>query len=249
MPSYLVTGSSRGLGLSFVAELLQNPQNHVIASARSSSSTPELQALLKQHPEKSAFVQLDIADPASIEKAAVDVAKLAPEGLDTLISNAGVNFQPKASLEEADLTLFSSELEVEIVGNTRLVRAFLPLIQKGKGKKLIFVTSGLGSIELAASSPNLNATYSVSRAALNMLVRKWGGVLKFQEITTALVHPGWVPGTEIGAGIADWVEQYAPQMPKVPVNESAKACVKIFQEVTFEDTNLFWNYDGTKIPW
>ncbi|KAH9204931.1 hypothetical protein DL95DRAFT_417848 [Leptodontidium sp. 2 PMI_412] len=249
MPSYLVTGSSRGLGLGFIAELLQDPQNYVIATARSSNSTPELSKLLTKHPEKSAFVQLDIADPASIEKAAVDVAKLVPEGLDTLISNAGVNFQPKATLEEADLTLFSSELEVEIVGNTRLIRAFLPLIQKGKGKKLIFVTSGLGSIELAASSPNLNATYSVSRAALNMLVRKWGGALRFQGITTALIHPGWVPSTEIGAGIVDWVEQYAPDMAKVPVAESAKGCVKIFQEVKFEDSNMFWNYDGTKIPW
>ncbi|KAH9204058.1 hypothetical protein DL95DRAFT_471830 [Leptodontidium sp. 2 PMI_412] len=162
MPSYLITGSSRGLGLGFVSELLQDPQNYVIASARSTSSTPELQALLKQHPEKSAFVQLDIADPASIEKAALEVAKLVPDGLDTLVSNAGVNFQPKASLEEADLGLFLSELEVEIIGNTRLIRAFLPLIQKAKAKakKLIFVTSGLGSIELAASSPNLNATYS-----------------------------------------------------------------------------------------
>ena len=123
MPSYLVTGGSRGLGLGFIAELvslliinisdylpsnaraqLQDPQNYVIATARSSNSTPELQKLLTKHAEMIAFVQLDIADPASIEKAAVDVAKLVPEGLDTLISNAGVNFQPKATLEDAFVT-------------------------------------------------------------------------------------------------------------------------------------------------
>ncbi|WYZ38082.1 hypothetical protein EsH8_II_001588 [Colletotrichum jinshuiense] len=245
MPSYLVTGSSRGLGLGFITELLHDPQNYIIVSARSSNSTPELKALLKQNPEKTAFVQLDIADPASIEKAATEVAKLLPNGLDTLVSNAGVNLQPKAT----DLGLLSTELEVEIIGNTRLVRAFLPLIQKGKDKKLIFISSALGSIELAASSPNLNATYAVSRAALNMLVRKWGGALQLQGITTALIHPGWVPSTEIGAGILEWVEQYAPQLPKVPVAESAKGCVKIIQEVKFDETNLFWNYDGTKLPW
>jgi hypothetical protein len=60
---------------------------------------------------------------------------------------------------------------------------------------------------------------------------------------------GWVPTTEIGGGIEDWVAKYAPDLPRVPVQESAAAVVKIFETLTFKDTNSFFNYDGTKLPW
>jgi NAD(P)-dependent dehydrogenase (short-subunit alcohol dehydrogenase family) len=89
-----------------------------------------------------------------------------------------------------DLPLFEDELKLEIINNTILIRSFLPLIRSGRAKKLIFVSSSLGSIQLAESMPGLNDSYCVSRAALNMLIRKWGGALKHEGITTALVHPG-----------------------------------------------------------
>jgi NAD(P)-dependent dehydrogenase (short-subunit alcohol dehydrogenase family) len=81
-------------------------------------------------------------------------------------------------------------LKLEIINNSIVIRSFLPLIRAGKAKKFIFMTSVLGSIELAEGMPGLNDAYCVSRAALNMLIRKWGGALKYESITTALVHPG-----------------------------------------------------------
>lgn len=250
MPSYLITGSSRGLGLAFVGQLLKNPQNFVIATARNPSKATELQALLSQYPkDRATTLQLDLASPESIQKAAEEATKLLPEGLDGLIGNAGSNEQPKPTFEDLDLKLFSEELNLEIINNTILIRSFLPLIRKGKGKKLIFVSSVIGSIELAAGVPFLNDAYSVTRAALNMLIRKWGGSLKFEGIATAVVHPGWVPSTDIGSGILDWVAKYAPDLPKVSVQDSATQCTKIFETLTIEDTNSFFNHDGTKLPW
>lgn len=52
------------------------------------------------------------------------------------------------------------------------------------------MSSVIGSVELAAGMPMLADAYAVSRGALNMLIRKWGGALKFEGIATALVHPG-----------------------------------------------------------
>jgi NAD(P)-dependent dehydrogenase (short-subunit alcohol dehydrogenase family) len=86
--------------------------------------------------------------------------------------------------------LFADELTLEIVNNTILIRSFLPLIRKGTPGRLVFMSSVIGSIELAAGMPMLADAYAVSRGALNMLVRKWGGALKFEGIATALVHPG-----------------------------------------------------------
>ncbi|PMD63080.1 putative short-chain dehydrogenases/reductase [Hyaloscypha bicolor E] len=207
MTSYLVTGSSRGLGLHFVEELLKTPENFVIASVQNPSKAAELQTLLSKYPkERSA--------PESIKNAAVEVSKLLPEGLDVFVSNAGVNFQPTAIFEE-----------------------------------LSCVTSLLGSIELAEGMPGLNDSYCVSRAAPNMLIRKWGGALSHEGTTTALVHPGWVPMTEIGAEIEEWMNKYAPNFARVTPHNSAAGCVKIFETVTIEQTNSFWNYDGTNLPW
>ena len=86
--------------------------------------------------------------------------------------------------------MFTEELKLEVVHTTILIRSFLPLIRAGKPGKFIFISSVLASIELAATMPGLNDAYCVSRAALNMLIRKWGGMLKFEGIATALVHPG-----------------------------------------------------------
>ncbi|KAF8859699.1 hypothetical protein BDZ45DRAFT_742033 [Acephala macrosclerotiorum] len=71
MPSYLVTGSSRGLGLAYVGELLKNLDNYVIATARTPSKATELQALISKYSEnRGAILQLDLASAESIKKAA-----------------------------------------------------------------------------------------------------------------------------------------------------------------------------------
>ncbi|CZR58536.1 uncharacterized protein PAC_08428 [Phialocephala subalpina] len=250
MHSYLVTGSSRGLGLAYVGELLKNPDNYVIATVRTPSKATELQALISKYSEnRAAVLQLDLASAESIKKAAEEAAKLLPDGLDCLVGNAGANDQPVATFENLDLKLFSEELNLELINNTILIRSFLPLIRQGNPGKFIFMSSIIGSVELAAGMPMLNDAYAVSRAALNMLVRKWGAALKFEGIATAVIHPGWVPTTDIGSGIVEWVEKYAPDLPRIPVPESAAGVVKIVETLTIEDTNSFFNFDGSKLPW
>lgn len=60
---------------------------------------------------------------------------------------------------------------------------------------------------------------------------------------------GWVPSTEIGAGINDWMAKYAPNAPSTTVEESAAGVVAVIKGLKFEDTNSFYDYDGTKLPW
>jgi hypothetical protein len=55
--------------------------------------------------------------------------------------------------------------------------------------------------------------------------------------------------TEIGAGIEEWMNKYAPNFARVTPHNSAAGCVKIFETVIIEQTNSFWNYDGTNLPW
>jgi len=88
------------------------------------------------------------------------------------------------------LAEFDKELHVMVSGTLGLLRAFLPLIRQGQGKKILAISSIIGSIEQSINLPGLNDQYSVTRAALNMLIRKWGGVLKNEGIATATIHPG-----------------------------------------------------------
>lgn len=66
---------------------------------------------------------------------------------------------------------------------------------------------------------------------------------------TNVISLGWVPMTEIGAGIEEWMNKYAPNFARVTPHNSAAGCVKIFETVIIEQTNSFWNYDGTNFPW
>lgn len=93
--------------------------------------------------------------------------------------------------KNSDLTAFKNEIDFNLISTILLLRGFLPLIRRSKGpKKILQVSSVLGSIELAGYMPGLTPTYSVGKAALNMLLRKWGASLKGEGITTLLVHPG-----------------------------------------------------------
>jgi len=179
----------------------------------------------------------------------VEVSKLLPSGLDVFISNAGADFQSMVPFEKLNLSLVDDELHHMVTGTIGVLQAFLPLIRRGQDKKIVVISSGLGSIEKAVYLPGLNDIYSVTRAALNMLIRKWGATLKPEGITSVVVHPGWVPGTEIGAGITDWMNTYAPNAESTTVDESATGVVKVIEGLKLEDSSSFFDYSGAKQPW
>ncbi|EED16104.1 short-chain dehydrogenases/reductase, putative [Talaromyces stipitatus ATCC 10500] len=251
MPSYLITGTSRGLGLAFTTELLKNPENLVIATARNTGKSTGLQNLKAQYPgnDRLILVDMDVASLDSIRAAVKAVEPLLPNGLDNLVSNAGVSYAGMQSFEQLDVEKFTSEVDFTITAPLNLLREFLPLIRKGQAKRALFVTSVIGSIELAAHMPGLLNAYAVARAALNMLVRKWSSTLKGEGITAALIHPGWVGETDIGDELSDWVAKYNPSLENVPSAKSAADCMKVLNNITPEDSGVFFNHDGSKLPW
>jgi NAD(P)-dependent dehydrogenase (short-subunit alcohol dehydrogenase family) len=84
----LVQGASRGLGLEFVRQLLERPQQVVVATCRRPEEAQQLQELQQQCPALH-IVQLDCCDEGSIEQAAAEVAGVVPS-LDLIINVAGV---------------------------------------------------------------------------------------------------------------------------------------------------------------
>lgn len=102
MASYLVTGSSRGLGLALIECLASLPKAEVrtiFATGRRDNS-PRLKEIMATTPGRVEFIQLDVTDEKSIKDAAATVEhKLKGRGLDFLINNAGMKDWTPAGLE------------------------------------------------------------------------------------------------------------------------------------------------------
>ncbi|KAF9470835.1 NAD(P)-binding protein [Pholiota conissans] len=246
MPSWLITGANRGIGLSTVENLLKDESNFVIATARD-INTPELQALVAKNPKVKA-IPLDITNQASVDAAVEAATPLLPNGLDYLVNNAGKNPQPTTSFEALDLEEFADEMTFSTVAPLRVSRAFLPLVKKSELKRIIFISSVLASSHITFLMAGQFNAYSVAKAALNMLAHKWAATLKYEGVTTAAIHPGWSQ-TSLGEGINEWMAKYAPQVPHFPPEAAADNVIKISQALTLEKTGAFWHFDGTNLPW
>lgn len=73
------------------------------------------------------------------------------------------------------------------------INAFLPLIRKGTLKKIIYISSGMGDINvvrIGEIAPQLG--YAVSKAAGNIAMAKYAAALKGEGINTLSISPGWV---------------------------------------------------------
>ncbi|KZT72159.1 NAD(P)-binding protein [Daedalea quercina L-15889] len=248
MPSYLVTGANRGIGLGISKELLKSPENFVVAAVRNlnSESIKELQSQYSQ--DRFAVIKIDYSDYSSIEKAAEEAAKILPNGLDYLISNAGISLQESASFETIDLKVFEEELRVNTIAPVEVIRSFLPLVRKGTAKKIALVTTIISSLGLAPNMATLAISYGATKAALNMLARKWGAVLYQEGITTVTVHPGWVD-TDLGSTIKDYWAQHKPDLKPITVQQSAEDTLRVIKDAKLEENIRLYNHTGAELPW
>ncbi|KAF4621594.1 hypothetical protein D9613_012600 [Agrocybe pediades] len=227
MPTWLITGASRGIGLSTIHYLLKDEANQIIATSRSESD--DLNTLALKHPQSLKVFLLDITSQQSVDEAVAKITPLLPNGLDYLVNNAGQNPQPTTTFEDADLDLFAEEMTLSTVAPLRVSRAFLPLIKQSQLKRIIFLSSVTASSQISYQMVGQYNTYSVAKAALNMLAR-------------------WTR-TEMGAPIKAWMDKYAPHVPYLTTDEAAMRLVKICEGLTMKETASYWHFDGSKLPW
>ncbi|KAF9238165.1 hypothetical protein DTO027I6_7872 [Penicillium roqueforti] len=253
MASYLVTGSSRGLGLALITRLATLPKTEVgtiIATARQDNS-----ARLKEISSASAgrvqIVKLDVTNESSMKEAVAAVERqLQGKGLDYLVNNAGVSDWSPTGLEGMDN--LNETFNVNVTGPHLASRAFLPLLRKGEKKTVINISTTLGSMAMAdAFRPLPSPAYKISKAALNMLTVQYAQQYAADGFTFLAISPGWLR-TDLGSKRAD-----------LPVEVGAEKVLDIIQKATPEQNGKFVNihvpgwekregsnqYDGKEIPW
>jgi len=149
---------------------------------------------------------LDVADPASIKKAAAEVASRYGH-LDVLINNAGINYDTWETAEHADIDAAVMEtITTNLLGPWRLCQAFLPLLRKSEAGRIVNVSSESGSLANMGAGP---PAYQVTKAALNALTRTLAGELRSAHILVNAVCPGWVATAMGGAGAPRSVQEGA----------------------------------------
>ena len=224
----LITGANRGLGLEFARQYRAAGWD-VIATARQ----PEAAADLKALGEGVRIVPLDVTRPESV---AALKASLGAQPLDLLINNAGqgVGLDP-GRIADLQLDQFESVMQVNALGPVRVTQALLPNLRAGKGKTIVGISSGLGSI--AENREGGYYGYRESKAALDMFMRSLAAELKDEGFICIALIPGWVK-TDMGG----------PNAPLTP-EESVAGMRKVLDGLKPEDSGGFWSYKGTKVPW
>jgi NAD(P)-dependent dehydrogenase (short-subunit alcohol dehydrogenase family) len=140
----LVTGSNRGLGRQFAAQLLERGANKVYATARD----PERVQIRGVTP-----LRLDITDPDSVAGAA------AVAGDATLvINNAGI--ATRTGLTDGALAQIELEMDTNFYGPLRVTRAFAPILAANGGGAILNVLSVLSWLHLPSSG-----AYAAAKAA------------------------------------------------------------------------------------
>jgi len=220
----LITGANRGLGLEFARQYAAAGWQ-VIGTARRPDAASDLKALEVR------VMQLDVTDQVSVDRLAHDLGN---QSIDLLINNAGI-FPMAATLPEIDFDNITRTLAVNTIGPMRVTRALLPNIRKGEAKKIVNITSNLGSI--AKNTSGRFYGYRESKAGLNMFTRSLAAELRDEGFICIVMNPGWVK-TDMGG----------PQAP-LRAPESIKGMRSVIDRLTQVDSGTFWTHEGEQMPW
>ena len=230
MPTTLITGANRGIGLEFCRQYAADGWS-VHACCRDPDGAGELADLARAAAGRVTIHRLDVTDGAEVAAvaAAIDV------GIDLLVNNAAVSGPERQSAREMDFDGWAAAFAANTMAPLRVAQAFTPHVTRSEGKRIVTISSRLGS--LTANQSGGRIAYRSTKAAVNQVMRCLAFELAELGVTSVLVHPGWVRTDMGGPGGA------------LDASESVTAMRRLVDQLTPEDNGRFLSYDGTALPW
>jgi NAD(P)-dependent dehydrogenase (short-subunit alcohol dehydrogenase family) len=225
MPTVLLTGASRGLGLEFTRQYARDDWR-VIATCRD----PRKAEALRGVAGKVEIHQLDAADFAAVRRLADELGDVA---VDVLIANAGIYGPRDMTVDTVDAAGWGEVFRVNTMAPLALAGAFRAHVARSGERKAVAITSRLGSI--GANDDGGLYAYRSSKAALNAVWRSFA--LDNKELIAAVLHPGWVR-TDMGGASA-------PVLPE----DSVAGLRRVIAGLTQKNSGAFFGFDGEKLPW
>ncbi|UKZ95782.1 uncharacterized protein TrAFT101_010597 [Trichoderma asperellum] len=234
MANVLITGGGRGLGLGIVRQLANDSSiAKLFVTTRGNPST-ELSKIIDAAGKKVIHILCEVVETASVRRAAAEVEeKLEGEGLDILINNIATAPTTPAGIHTMDAEELIQVFDVNVVAAHRVTAALIPSLKRGKQKKVIMVSSAVGSVAWADRY-------------------NWSPAYAYKITKTAMtISPGWLK-TDMGSDKAD-----------LDVATGVTAVVNLFNKADASYNGKFYNihvsgwehnegvnqYDGAEIPW
>ena len=237
MKTVLITGTNRGLGLEFSKQYLEGGYK-VLATCRNPREAIDLQTLKIDFTDRLEIHTLDVKDHQSIENLSV---LLRNDPIDILINNAGIigPFPIFEHINKQRFGTFNYDVWEEVIrtnlfGPMKMTEAFMKQIEAGQEKKIIFLSSTVGSIQ-EGDEPAY--AYASSKTALNKSISLTAEILKDKNIFLLALCPGYVK-TRMNAGGAN-----------LDPEESIKGMIQQIESLDANKSGEFIRYNGEKIQW
>ena len=227
MPTVLITGANRGLGLEYARQYAADGWR-VIATCRDPESATELTSLEGQVD----IHALDIGDHGQIQSLAKSLRK---EVIDLLLNNAGVYGPRPSKLGGIEYDAWEDVMRINAMSPLKVCESFRTHIAASDFKKIAVMSSKMGS--MGDNGSGASYVYRSSKAALNAVMKSLSVDLAARGISVVILHPGWVR-TDMGGpgGLID-------------AHESVSGLRRVIEGLSLENSGRFYNYDGREIPW
>ena len=227
MPTVMITGANRGLGLEFARQYGADGWR-VLATCREPDKADALRALggeVEVHP-------LDVADHRAVEALS---GRLAGEAIDLLLNNAGI-YGPRTEPEgDDDYRAWAEVLRINSMAPYKLARCFAGHVTQSEKKLIVTVTSKMGS--MADNTSGGSSIYRSSKAALNAVMKSMANDLAGSGVTVCVLHPGWVRTDMGGPGAL------------IDAPESVSGMRRVIAGLGPGDSGGFFDFEGNRVPW
>lgn len=230
MPTVLITGANRGLGLEFARQYVADGWQ-VIATCRDPRSAEALHSL----GDSVSIKQLDVADLSAI---AALGRELRDETIDVCIANAGVMSAPHMTVHAIDEGAWLQDFRVNAIAPLACAAAFLESVARSRTRKMVAMSSGVASIGNNITGGKY--AYRSSKAALNAAWHSFA--IDHPQVIAALLVPGPLRTDMTRYDSKRWPSLAEPA-------ENIRGLRKVIENLTPADSGGFFRFDGARVAW
>jgi NAD(P)-dependent dehydrogenase (short-subunit alcohol dehydrogenase family) len=224
MPTILITGAGRGLGLELARRFVDLGWE-TLGTVRDPAKGAAM-------PKGSQTFLCDSTDRSSLARLARD---LAGKPIDVLFCNAGMFGKRKQSVGTVDYDTWAEVMRVNVFSPMACVEALVDNVASSTRRQVVMMSSRMGSMGENAAGGEV--VYRSSKAALNAVTKSLSIDLAPRGITVVAVHPGWVQ-TDMGG----------PAAALTPA-ESVAGLADVVLGLGPASNGGFLNHDGAPIAW
>jgi len=183
---------------------------------------------------------LDVSQLSSVERCAGTIAETAG-CLDIVINNAGIlGTLDHGAQGTLDYEAMAKVFDVNALGSLRVCQTLWPLLNRGRHKLIVNISSEAGSITNCSRDGWFG--YGMSKAALNMASAQFHNAVRPLGGRVLVIHPGWV---------RTWMRGHLDESGELSPEESALGILSVIEARGPESHGrpLYLQWNGRELPW